>query len=82
MAAYEKERHRLHEMMDLEHPECAGVKACEDTFRWIWDNHFAAVGCDNFPFEAFPPKWEESCRKCFYYFRNRCFILVGANKKG
>ena len=50
-------------MMDLEHPECAGVKACEETFRWIWDNHFAAVGSDNFPFEAFPPTWEKSCRK-------------------
>ncbi|KAI7859622.1 hypothetical protein BDC45DRAFT_601831 [Circinella umbellata] len=65
MAAYEKERHRLHEMMDLEHPECAGVKACEETFRWIWDNHFAAVGSDNFPFEAFPPTWEKSCHSQF-----------------
>ncbi|KAI9250942.1 hypothetical protein BDA99DRAFT_522269 [Phascolomyces articulosus] len=65
ISAYEKEGHRLHEMMDLKSPECAGVKACEDTFRWIWENHFSAVGCDNFPFEAFPPKWEESCHVQF-----------------
>lgn len=61
--AYEKEGHKLAEMTDLKWPECAGVKACEETYRWIWDNHFAAVASDNFPFEAFPPKsWDESCR--------------------
>jgi hypothetical protein len=50
----------------LKNPECAGVKACDDTFRWIWNHHFAAVGSDNFPFEAFPPKdWNKSCRKFF-----------------
>ncbi|GAA5796378.1 putative cyclase-domain-containing protein [Helicostylum pulchrum] len=47
-------------------PSCAGVKACEDTYRWIWDHHFAAVGSDNFPFEAFPPKdWSNSCHSTF-----------------
>ena len=74
MAAYEKEGHRLAEMMDLTHPECAGVKACPETFKWVWDNHFAAVCSDNFPFEAFPPKWEESCRKSpFLTLRIRSF---------
>lgn len=49
---------------DLENPECAGIKACEDTFRWVWDHHFAAVASDNFALEAFPPKdWTASCRK-------------------
>jgi hypothetical protein len=49
---------------DPENPVCAGVKACDETFEWIWNNHFAAVGSDNFPFEAYPPKdWNTSCRK-------------------
>lgn len=53
---------------DLKKPECAGVKACEDTFKWVWDNHFAAVASDNFPFEAFPPlDWGKSCRKLLFF---------------
>lgn len=47
-----------------EEPENAGLKACEETFRWVWDHHFAAIGSDNFAVEAYPPKeWTESCRK-------------------
>lgn len=49
---------------DIRHPTCAGVKACEETFKWVWDNHFAAVAGDNPPFEAWPPHdWAKSCRK-------------------
>lgn len=49
---------------DPKNPCCAGVKACEETFKWVWDNHFAAVAADNSPFEAFPPKdWAKSCRE-------------------
>lgn len=65
MEAYERYGDQVREkIVDLENPSCAGVKACEDTFRWIWDHHFAAVASDNFPFEAFPPTdWAKSCRK-------------------
>lgn len=64
MAQYERYGEEVkNHIDDKENPSCAGVKACEETFRWIWDHHFAAVGSDNFPFEAFPPKaWEDSCR--------------------
>lgn len=64
MAQYERYGEEVkNHIDDMENPSCAGVKACEETFRWIWDHHFAAVGSDNFPFEAFPPKaWEDSCR--------------------
>ncbi|CAO3691165.1 unnamed protein product [Rhizopus stolonifer] len=50
---------------DLNNPRCAGVKACEETFRWMWNRHFAAVAADNFPFEAFPFAWENSCHSMF-----------------
>lgn len=65
MEAYEGFGDQVKEKIaDLENPSCAGVKACEDTFRWIWDHHFSAVASDNFPFEAFPPTdWKKSCRK-------------------
>lgn len=54
----------LEKIGNPEHPSCAGVKACEETFEWVWNNHFAAVASDNFPFEAFPPAdWAKSCRK-------------------
>ncbi|KAG2208602.1 hypothetical protein INT46_009144 [Mucor plumbeus] len=67
MEAYERYGDQVKEKItDLENPNCAGVKACEDTFRWIWDHHFSAVASDNFPFEAFPPTdWEKSCHACF-----------------
>ncbi|KAI8883362.1 hypothetical protein K501DRAFT_249716 [Backusella circina FSU 941] len=67
MAAYEKHGEKVKDLIkDLKNPECAGVKACDDTFRWIWNHHFAAVGSDNFPFEAFPPKdWNKSCHAMF-----------------
>lgn len=49
---------------DIKHPSCAGVKACEETFRWVWNHQISAVAGDSYPFEAFPPPaWENSCRK-------------------
>ncbi|KAI8384392.1 uncharacterized protein BYT42DRAFT_492738 [Radiomyces spectabilis] len=66
MEKYEVEGDRMKDIMNLAEPTCAGVKACEDTFRWIWNHHFAAVASDNFPFEAFPPTdWESSCHCMF-----------------
>lgn len=53
---------------DRNNPRCAGVKACEETFRWMWNHHFAAVAADNFPFEAFPFAWENSCRMLSFFF--------------
>lgn len=64
IAAYEKRGDRLAEMMDLTKPQCVGIKACQETFRWIWDHHFAAVASDSVAFEAFPVHdWNTSCRK-------------------
>jgi hypothetical protein len=33
----------------------AGLEQSEASLRFLWDNHFAAIACDNPPFEAFPP---------------------------
>jgi hypothetical protein len=65
MQTYESYGNRIIERLpDLVNPPCAGVKACEETLRWIWDHHFAAVASDNFSFEASPiTEWEISCRK-------------------
>ncbi|CAO3588971.1 unnamed protein product [Absidia cylindrospora] len=47
---------------DPEHPIACGVKACPETFAWIWNHHFAAVGGDNPGFEALPAAdWAASC---------------------
>jgi hypothetical protein len=35
--------------------QIAGLEQSEDSLRFLWDNHFAAIACDNPPFEAFPP---------------------------
>lgn len=32
-----------------------GMEQSEDSLRFLWDHHFAAIACDNPPFEAFPP---------------------------
>ncbi|ORZ11174.1 hypothetical protein BCR42DRAFT_332842 [Absidia repens] len=49
---------------DPEHPRSCGIKACPETFAWIWNHHFAAVAGDNPGFEALPaPDWTASCRK-------------------
>jgi kynurenine formamidase len=68
MEAYERYGDDVKDHIDdMVNPSCAGVKACQETFKWIWDHHFAAVGSDNFPFEAFPPEdWATSCRKYYY----------------
>ncbi|KAI8086062.1 uncharacterized protein BX664DRAFT_334826 [Halteromyces radiatus] len=49
---------------DPEHPIACGIKACPETFAWIWNHHFAAVGGDCPAFEAFPPTdWTQSCHQ-------------------
>ncbi len=35
--------------------QAAGLEQGEDSLRFLWDNHFAAIACDNPPFEAHPP---------------------------
>ncbi|KAI9275496.1 hypothetical protein BDA99DRAFT_430943 [Phascolomyces articulosus] len=35
-------------------PESAGIKACEETYRWVWNNRFAAIASDNVSVEASP----------------------------
>ncbi|NWJ48001.1 MAG: cyclase family protein [Chloroflexi bacterium] len=35
-------------------PTAVGVAQGEDTLRFLWDNHFAAVGGDTLAFEAYP----------------------------
>jgi hypothetical protein len=32
----------------------AGLEQSDDSLRFLWDHHFAAIACDNPPFEAFP----------------------------
>jgi kynurenine formamidase len=34
----------------------AGLEPCEDSLRFLWNHHFAAIGTDNPDFEAYPPK--------------------------
>jgi hypothetical protein len=49
---------------DPNSPVACGIKACPETFAWIWNNHFSAVAGDNPAFEVFPPTdWNTSCRK-------------------
>ncbi len=35
--------------------QIAGLEQGEDSLRFLWDNHFAAIACDSPPFEALPP---------------------------
>jgi hypothetical protein len=35
--------------------QAVGVAGNEDTARWIWNHHFAAVAGDALAFEVFPP---------------------------
>lgn len=45
-------------------PECIGIKACQETFKWLWDHQFAAIASDVIAVEAFPPHdWNDSLRK-------------------
>ncbi|ORX47457.1 hypothetical protein DM01DRAFT_1310336 [Hesseltinella vesiculosa] len=47
---------------NLDAPTSAGLKACPETYKWIWDHHFAAVGGDQVAWEVFPPQdWAHSC---------------------
>lgn len=36
--------------------ELTGVKACEETVRWLYSQHFAAFVGDTVAFEAWPPE--------------------------
>ncbi|KAI9494490.1 hypothetical protein BDB00DRAFT_761891 [Zychaea mexicana] len=66
MGVYEKEGEKLPELMDLAKPQCIGVKACEETYRWIWNNRFSAVASDAVAFESFPVlDWSNSCHSQF-----------------
>jgi len=62
------------------HEHC-GVKACEETMRWLWDHHFAAIAGDQVAFEAWPPqppwsefsvsprfplRWKPGCKRVHY----------------
>ena len=35
--------------------QIGGLEQCEDSLRFLWDNHFAAIASDNPDFEAYPP---------------------------
>jgi hypothetical protein len=35
--------------------QIGGLEQSEDSLRFLWDNHFAAIGSDNPDFEAYPP---------------------------
>jgi hypothetical protein len=35
--------------------QVAGLEQSAASLRFLWDNHFAAIACDNPPFEAYPP---------------------------
>ena len=35
--------------------QSAGLDQSEDSLRFLWDHHFAAIASDNPSFEAFPP---------------------------
>ncbi|CAO3594726.1 unnamed protein product [Absidia cylindrospora] len=63
IAKHEQLGEKVKELItDPEHPIACGVKACPETFAWIWNHHFAAVAGDNPAFEAFPPTdWAASC---------------------
>ncbi|OAD73698.1 hypothetical protein PHYBLDRAFT_112334 [Phycomyces blakesleeanus NRRL 1555(-)] len=41
-------------------PVCAGIKACEETFSWVWNNHFSALASDSIALEAMPFDFETS----------------------
>ncbi|KAI9496240.1 hypothetical protein BDB00DRAFT_758674 [Zychaea mexicana] len=59
-AAYEIEaRHANDTGFDLMKPQCPGIEASEDMFRWLWNCGFAALATDSFSFEAFPPKCDD-----------------------
>lgn len=73
MAAYERDS----KAVDFNNLHCIGVEASESMYRFIWDNHFAAVASDNVAFEAYPTKdWSNSCREytCDHVHKTHVFI--------
>lgn len=39
----------------MQNATLSGVHGSEETARWFWNQHFAAVASDSSAFEAFPP---------------------------
>jgi kynurenine formamidase len=47
-----RERFELGHSMNF---QCIGLEQSDETLRFLWDNHFAAVASDNTSIEAWPP---------------------------
>lgn len=62
-ARFEKGGPDIKALSEADFPNCAGVKACEETYRWFWDHHIAAVATDAIPVEALPLDMDDCCRK-------------------
>jgi kynurenine formamidase len=60
-----------------------GLEGNEDTVKWLWNNHFAAVASDTLAFEAWPTKPPYSTYSTFYQYRtnnlNRSARLASGN---
>ncbi|PSR81792.1 hypothetical protein BD289DRAFT_372180 [Coniella lustricola] len=39
----------------MAHMKLSGLHGCEETARWVWNQHFSAVAGDSSSFEAYPP---------------------------
>jgi hypothetical protein len=39
--------------------QTGGLEQCEDSLRFLWNNHFAAIAGDSPVFEAYPPANQE-----------------------
>lgn len=67
-ARFEKGGPEIQTLSEVDFPNCAGIKACEETYRWFWDKHISAVGTDSIPVEALPFKdINDCCRKYIMY---------------
>lgn len=62
-AKYEKGGPDIKHFSVDDFPACAGVKACEDTYRWFWDHRISAVATDAIPVESLPFNMDDCCRK-------------------
>ncbi|KAI8050653.1 uncharacterized protein B0P05DRAFT_443852, partial [Gilbertella persicaria] len=61
-ARYEKGGPDVEALAGKDWPQCAGIKAGEETYRWFWDHHFSAVATDAIPVEALPFDLKNCCR--------------------
>ncbi|KAI7892977.1 uncharacterized protein EV154DRAFT_440739 [Mucor mucedo] len=64
-ARFEKGGPDIKGLSEADFPDCAGVKACEETYRWFWDHHIAAVATDAIPVEALPLNMDDCCHSVF-----------------